>query len=105
MAGGPPRDTLLLASQATRLSAEIERRIGFAQVLEERFPHLQMLRLPDLPAGDIAAGRAFARFLQKDIDPARVAGLYNVGSGSAGAGPGARRRRPGRQGRRWPRTT
>jgi len=84
MASGPPRDTLLLASQATRLSAEIERRIGFAQVLEERFPHLQMLRLPDLPADDIAAGRAFARFLQKDIDPARVAGLYNVGSGSAG---------------------
>ena len=84
MVGGPPRDTLLLASQATRLSAEIERRIGFAQVLEERFPHLQMLRLPDLPPGDIAAGRAFARFLQKDIDPARIAGLYNVGSGSAG---------------------
>jgi LacI family transcriptional regulator len=84
MAGGPPRDTMLLASQATRLSAEIERRIGFAQVLEERFPELRMLRLPDMPAGDIAAGRAFARFLQKDIDPARVAGLYNVGSGSAG---------------------
>ena len=84
MVGGPPRDTLLLASQATRLSAEIERRIGFAQVLEERFPHLQMLRLPDLPPGDIAAGRAFARFLQKDVDPARIAGLYNVGSGSAG---------------------
>ena len=40
MVSGPPRDTLLLASQATRLSAEIERRIGFAQVLEERFPHL-----------------------------------------------------------------
>ena len=84
MAGGPPRDTLLLASQATRLSAEIERRIGFAQVLEERFPQLHMLRLPDLPAGDIAAGRAFSRMLQKDIDPARVAGVYNVGSGSAG---------------------
>jgi LacI family transcriptional regulator len=84
MAGGPPRDTLLLASQATRLSAEIERRIGFAQVLEERFPHLQMLRLPDLPAGDIAAGRAFSRMLQKDIDPSRIAGVYNVGSGSAG---------------------
>jgi len=84
MVSGPPRDTLLLASQATRLSAEIERRIGFAQVLEERFPHLQMLRLPDLPPGDIAAGRAFARFLKQDIDPARIAGLYNVGSGSAG---------------------
>jgi len=84
MAGGPPRDIVLLASQATRFSGEIERRIGFAQVIEERFPHLQMLRLPDLPAGDIAAGRAFARFLEKDIDTARVAGLYNVGSGSAG---------------------
>jgi LacI family transcriptional regulator len=80
----PGRDTLLLASQATRLSAEIERRIGFAQVLEERFPNLRMLRVPDLPPGDDAAGRAFARFLKKGVDPAKVAGLYNVGSGSAG---------------------
>jgi LacI family transcriptional regulator len=80
----PGRDTLLLASQATRLSAEIERRIGFAQVLEERFPNLHMLRVPDLPPGDDAAGRAFARFLKKGVDPAKVAGLYNVGSGSAG---------------------
>jgi LacI family transcriptional regulator len=78
------RDTLLLASQATRLSAEIERRIGFAQVIEERFPKLKMLRVPDLPADDDAARRAFVRFLKKGIDPARVAGLYNVGSGSAG---------------------
>jgi LacI family transcriptional regulator len=80
----PGRDTLLLASQATRLSAEIERRIGFAQVLEERFPNLRLLRVPDLPPGDAAAGRAFARFLKKGVDTAKVAGLYNVGSGSAG---------------------
>jgi LacI family transcriptional regulator len=78
------RDTLLLASQATRLSAEIERRIGFAQVVEERFPKLKMLRVPDLPAEDDGARRALARFLKKGVDPARVAGLYNVGSGSAG---------------------
>ena len=86
MAGqaGPGRDTLLLSSQATRLSAEIERRIGFAQVIEERFPKLQMLRMPDVPAGDDAAGRALTRFLKKGVDPARVAGLYNVGAGSAG---------------------
>jgi len=83
MAGGG-RDTLLLASQATRLSAEIERRIGFAQVIEERFPKLRMLRVPDLPSSDQAAGRAFARFLKKDTEPSRIAGLYNVGSGSAG---------------------
>ena len=81
---GAGRDTMLLASQATRLSAEIERRIGFAQVIEERFPKLRMLRVPDLPAGDEDAAKAFARFLKRGVDPAKIAGLYNVGSGSAG---------------------
>jgi LacI family transcriptional regulator len=80
----PPRDTLLLSSQATRLSAEIERRIGFAQVIEERFPKLRLLRTPDLPADDAGAARALQRFLKRDVDLARIAGLYNVGSGSAG---------------------
>ena len=83
MAGGA-RDTLLLSSQATRLSAEIERRIGFAQVIEERFPALRMVRTPDLPADDDGACAALQRFLQNDVDAARVAGIYNVGSGSAG---------------------
>lgn len=80
----PPRDTLLLSSQATRLSAEIERRIGFAQVIEERFPKLRLLRTPDLPADDAGAARALQRFLKKDADIARIGGIYNVGSGSAG---------------------
>jgi len=84
MAGGAGRDTVLLASQATRLSAEIERRIGFAQVIEERFPSLRMIRTPDLPADDDGAADALQRFLQNDVDAARVAGIYNVGSGSAG---------------------
>ena len=84
MAGGGGRDTVLLASPATRLSAEIERRIGFAQVIEERFPALHMLRTPDLPAGDDGACAALLQFLQNDIDAARVVGIYNVGSGSAG---------------------
>ena len=78
------RDTVLLSSQATRLSAEIERRIGCAQVIEERFPGLRLLRTPDLPADDDGAGKALLRFLKKGVDPARVAGIYNVGSGSAG---------------------
>jgi LacI family transcriptional regulator len=80
----PGRDTLLLASQATRLSAEIERRVGFAQVVEERFPKLKLLRMPDIPADDAGAARALTRFLKKGVDPTSVAGLYNVGSGSAG---------------------
>jgi LacI family transcriptional regulator len=84
MAGAEGRDTLLLSSQATRLSAEIDRRIGFAQVLEERFPHLKLQRTPDLPADDNGAQRELLRALRNDIDVARVAGIYNVGSGSAG---------------------
>ena len=84
MAGGEGRDTLLLSSQATRLSAEIERRIGFRQVVEERFAALQIVRTPDLPADDESAFKTMRRFLGKEVDAARVAGIYNVGSGSAG---------------------
>ena len=84
MANDAKRDTLLLSSQATRLSAEIERRIGFAQVVEERFAQLRMVRTPDLPADDDGACDALHRFMKDDIDPSRIAGIYNVGSGSAG---------------------
>ena len=83
-AGTPGRDTLLLSSQATRLSAEIERRIGYAQVIEERFPHLRLQRTPDLPADDAGARDALLAYLGSDFDTARVAGIYNVGSASAG---------------------
>ena len=85
MCGAGPRDTLLLCSQATRLSGEIERRIGFAQVIEERFPKIKVQRTPDLPSSDAGACRALLRFLRgKGVDVNRVAGIYNVGSGSAG---------------------
>jgi len=84
MAGAEGRDTLLLSSQATRLSAEIERRIGFRQVIEERFAALQIVRTPDLPPDDEGAFKAMRRFLGNEVDDARVAGIYNVGSGSAG---------------------
>jgi LacI family transcriptional regulator len=84
MAHPGTRDTLLLSSQATRMSAEIERRIGFAQVLEERFPQLRMVRTPDLPADDAGAANALKQFLGSDVDLDRVSGIYNVGTGSAG---------------------
>ena len=105
MASGTPRDTLLLSSQATRLSAEIERRIGFAQVLEERFPTLRMLRLPDLPADDDGdAARARALPAEGHRPGARRRPLQRrLGQRRAGARAG--RRRPGRRRRRWPRTT
>ncbi len=84
MARPGARDTLLLSSQATRLSAEIERRVGFAQVIEERFPQLRLVRVPDLPADDVGAEHALSDFLGEGSDPARVAGIYNVGTGTAG---------------------
>jgi LacI family transcriptional regulator len=84
MARSGARDTLLLSSQATRMSAEIERRIGFAQVIEERFPELRMVRIPDLPADNAGAAKALLQYLNNDVDRDRVSGIYNVGSGSAG---------------------
>lgn len=84
MAGTSQRDTLLLLSQATRLSAEIERRIGFAQVIEERFSQLNVQRLIDLPPDDEGAYQVIKQYLQKEIDPVRLAGIYSVGSGNAG---------------------
>lgn len=90
MAGGggtadTGRNTLLLASQATRLSGEIERRIGFAQVIEERFAHLRVLRTPDLPESNAEAHSVLAAWLGSGgCDTQAVAGLYNVGSGTAG---------------------
>ena len=74
---------MLLSSQATRLSAEIERRIGFRRGrLEERFA--ARFRTPDLPADDDGACEAVLRFWNPNVDAERLAGIYNVGSGSAG---------------------
>lgn len=84
MAAPPQRDTLLLLSQATRMSGEIERRIGFAQVLEERFPQLKVERLLDLPADDAGVCHAVGRTLTQGLDSGRLAGVYSVGVGTAG---------------------
>ena len=83
MAAPPQQDTLLLLSQATRMSGEIERRIGFSQVLEDRFPKLKLERCLDLPADDAGARKALQTFLQS-IDSSRLTGAYNVGRATAG---------------------
>ncbi len=84
MAGHPGRSSVLLASQATRLSGEIERRIGFAQVIEERFAHLNVLRKPDLPTDDAGVQAVLRDWLSTHCDTGTLAGIYNVGAGSAG---------------------
>lgn len=78
------RNTLLLLSQATRMSAEIERRIGFSQVVEERFEQLKVVRAPDLPNDDTGVYKCLKEYLQSELDPACLAGIYSVGAGTEG---------------------
>jgi LacI family transcriptional regulator len=74
-----------LFSPATRYAAEIDRRIGFQQVLEERFPHVEVQRLFELPESDDEAFE-YARAALAEQGGERLAGLYNVGPGSFGIG-------------------
>lgn len=76
--------TLLLVSNATRYSSEIERRVGFAQIIEERFPWISLARISDLPEDENDAYVAFKEYMSGKIDPAKVTGIYNVGSGTFG---------------------
>ena len=80
-----PRDagrTCALLSPATRYAAEIDRRIGFQQVMEERFPDAVVKRLFEMPEADDAAYE-MARELLTPV-AADLAGVYNVGPASFG---------------------
>ena len=81
MARGEEKASVLLVSQATRFSAEIERRIGFAQVIEERFPRLNLLRITDLPTDGDSALRVLCAYFDKEVDLPSLAGVYVVGDG------------------------
>lgn len=69
-----------LLSPATRYAAEIDRGIGFAQVLEERFPRCRLLRVDDMPESDDEACRRVLEALSHD----EIDAVYNVGPGSHG---------------------
>ena len=85
MAGGGNRDTLLLSSQATRLSARSSGASASRRPSRNAFRSSRCSARPTCPAGDAGACRALLRYLRsKSIDTTRVAGIYNVGSGSAG---------------------
>ena len=64
-------------------SAEIERRIGFAQVMEERFPSLDLLRIADLPVDDRAALKVLCNYFEKEASEKNLTGVYVVGNGMA----------------------
>ncbi|HEV7912533.1 MAG TPA: LacI family DNA-binding transcriptional regulator [Albitalea sp.] len=84
-----PRDAAsrcALLSPATRYAAEIDRRIGFQQVLEERFPQAQALRLFELPESEDEAFEYAREVLSPEAAGGRIGAIYNVGPCSFGIG-------------------
>jgi LacI family transcriptional regulator len=75
-----------LLSPATRYASEIDRRIGFQQVMEERFPAVKLLRLFELPESDDQAHEYARAMLAPEATGGRLAAVYNVGPGSFGIG-------------------
>jgi len=79
-----PGGRLALLSPATRYAAEIDRRIGFMQVLEERFPGAQLVRVNDVPESEDEACQLARHALRDDAVGGRLDALYHVGPGSWG---------------------
>jgi len=73
-----------LLCPATRYAAEIDRGIGFAQVLEERFPGTRLLRVDDMPESEDEAYRRAREALAPHAGAERLTAVYNVGPGSHG---------------------
>ncbi|MCW5633836.1 MAG: LacI family DNA-binding transcriptional regulator [Rubrivivax sp.] len=71
-----------LLSPATRYAAEIDRRIGFQQVLEERFPLVHVLRLFELPESD---DEAF-EYTRAALAPAALADMPGGAQGGTQGG-------------------
>jgi LacI family transcriptional regulator len=82
-----PRETparCALMSPATRYATELDRRIGFQQVLEESFPNATALRLFELPESEDEAYEYARTVLAPEATGGRINGLYNVGPCSFG---------------------
>ena len=75
-----------LLSPPTRFAAELDRRIGFQQVLEESFPQAKVLRLFDLPETEDEAFEYARSALVAEAAGGRIDALYNVGPCSFGIG-------------------
>lgn len=79
-----PQARCVMLSYATRYAAEIDRAIGFAQLLEEQFPDVSCVHLTEMPEDD---DEAFA-FVRQALAPTALGGpvtaVHVVTSGSQG---------------------
>ena len=73
-----------LFSPPTRYAAEIDRRIGYAQLIEERFAHVQVRRCLEVPEGEDEAYRYALECLPPAGSVDAISSAYNVGVGSFG---------------------
>lgn len=80
MSGKPTTDTLLILSHPTRLSSEIDRRVGFTQIVEDEFKHLRIVRTPALPMDDEGTYEVLMKFFQTEMNPVCLAGIYSSGN-------------------------
>lgn len=73
-----------LFSPATRYASEIDRRIGYAQLMEERFPNVQVQRFLELPESEEEAYRYALECLPPADSADAICSVYSVGAGNFG---------------------
>ncbi|WP_208866306.1 LacI family DNA-binding transcriptional regulator [Paraburkholderia lacunae] len=73
--------TVAVLSASSRLHDQLERRIGFSQVLEEDFRNLRWIAEPDFAEDDDGAGLAAQGLLARHPD---LVGVYVTGGGISG---------------------
>lgn len=76
----------VLFSPPTRFAAEIDRRIGYAQVIEERFPQVEVLRCLDVPDTEEEAYRYALACIPPADSADAIASTYSIAGGSFGIG-------------------
>jgi LacI family transcriptional regulator len=75
-----------LFSPPTRYACEIDRRIGYAQIMEERFARVDVVRCLDVPDSEEQAYRYAMACLPPADSAEAIASAYSVAGGSVGIG-------------------
>lgn len=83
---GKSKARTALFSPPTRFAAEIDRRIGYAQLMEERFPQVEVVRFLEVPDTEEGAYRYALECIPPADSPDAIASAYSVAGGSFGIG-------------------
>jgi LacI family transcriptional regulator len=75
-----------LFSPPTRYAAELDRRMGFAQYMEEHFPEVEVARFLETPETEEEAYRYALDCLPPATSPEAVSAVYGIAGGTFGIG-------------------